>query len=138
MLIGVDKRYIEKIKQAMKNLISYEAINEAATALPAMPAFLKAAKAKAQYVRLGGPWTKDPAPNAWVVTAKPTMGKDTWEVVFFPDGRFHTMAGIAKGSFLKSGGKWKADTSGSFLIGSTNIKGVTMTFTTYMVMNPPS
>ncbi len=122
----------------MKNLISYEAINEAATALPAMPDFLKTAKAKAQYVRLGGPWTKDPAPNAWVVSAKPPMGKDTWEVVFFPDGTFHTMAGVTKGAFLKSGGKWKADASGSFRIGSTAIKGVSMTFTSYMVLNPPS
>jgi hypothetical protein len=122
----------------MKNLRSYEAINEAAAALPTMPAFLKTAKAKAQHVRLGGPWTKDQTPNAWVVSAKPTTGKETWEVVFFPNGTFHTMAGVPKGAFLKSGGKWKADASASFRIGATTIKGVAMTFTSYMVLNPPS
>ena len=52
----------------MKNLIPYEAINEAATALPTMPAFLKTAGAKPQHVQYGGPRNmgKQP-PNAWVI-----------------------------------------------------------------------
>jgi hypothetical protein len=127
----------------MKNLIPYEAINEAATALPAMPAFLKTAGAKIEHRRLGGPWTKDQTPNAWVLTvpviATSAADKDKKsEIIFFPRGTFYTIAGIPSRSFLKCEGKWKADASTNFTIGNTTIKGVAMTFTEYMVLNPPS
>jgi hypothetical protein len=120
----------------MKNLIPYDRINEAGAALPAMPAFLKAVKAKVEHRRLGGPWTKDTTPNAWVVTAKSSFSKDTWELVFWPDGTFYTSAGSHQ-EFAKSEGKWKADAASSFEIGSTPIKGVKMEFNSFMVMNPP-
>jgi glucose/arabinose dehydrogenase len=125
----------------MKNLIPYEAINEAATALPAMPAFLKTAGAKPQHVKLGGPWTKDQTPNAWAIDGipHPQNPKDTWEIFFFPNGTFHTSATGAEGlAFLKSGGKWKANSTGTFTMGRKTIKGVDMTFTSFLVLNPPT
>lgn len=125
----------------MKNLIPYEAINEAATELPAMPAFLKAAGAKPQHVKLGGPWTKDQTPNAWAIDGipHPQSPKDTWEIYFFPKGTFHTSASGAEGlAFLKSEGKWKANSTGTFRMGGKTIKGVDMTFTAFLVLNPPT
>ena len=125
----------------MKNLISYEAINEAATALPDMPAFLKAAGAKPQHIQFGGPRNMGTQPpNAWVVSAgSPISGtKEIWNIVFFPNGTFHTTAGKAPGSFLKTTGKWKADAAENFTFGKLKIKGVEMILTSYMVLNPPS
>jgi hypothetical protein len=128
----------------MKNLIEFESINEAAAALPAMPAFLKAAGAKSEHRTLGGPWTKDKTPNAWVLKipaiATSASAKDakSEEIIFFPRGTFYTIAGIPSRSFLKCEGKWKADASSNFRIGQTTIKGVAMTFNGYMVLNPPS
>ncbi len=124
----------------MKNLISYEAINEAATELPPMPAFLKAAGAKSQHIQLGGPRTGNQPPNAWVVSAgSPIYGtKEIWDIVFFPNGTFYTTAGKAPGSYLKTTGKWKADAAENFTFGKLKIKGVEMTLTSYMVLNPPS
>jgi hypothetical protein len=122
----------------MKNLIAFESINEAATALPAMPAFLKAAGAKPDHVQYGGPRMDNPQPNAWVVSTKSPDQKETWEIVFFPAGTFSTSAGSTRGAFLRSGGKWKANSAANFRFGSKTIKGVDMAFTTYMVLNPPS
>lgn len=122
----------------MKNLIPYEAINEAATALPTMPAFLKSAGAKPDHVQYGGPRMGNEQPNAWVVSTKSPDQKETWEIVFFPSGTFSTSAGSTRGAFLRSNGKWKADVSANFGFGSKNIKGVAMTFTSYMGLNPPS
>jgi hypothetical protein len=125
----------------MKNLIAYEAINEAAKPLPDMPAFLKAAGAKPQHVKLGGPWTKDQTPNAWAIDGipHPQSPKDTWEIYFFPAGTFRTSATGAKDlTFLTSGGKWKANSTGTFTIGDKTIKGVDMTFTSFLVLNPPT
>ena len=125
----------------MKNLIAYEAINEAATALPAMPAFLKAAGAKPQHVQYGGPWTKDQTPNAWAIDGipHPQNPKDTWEIYFLPDGTFRTSASGANDlTFLKSEGKWKANSTGTFRMGGKTIKGVDMTFTAFLVLNPPT
>jgi len=124
----------------MKNLVSYEAINEAAAALPAMPAFLKAAGAKPKHVQYSGPRMGNQPPNAWVVSAgSPISGtKETWEIVFFPNGMFSTSAGSTPGAFLRSGGKWKANSTASFNFGKKTIKGVEMVITSYMGLNPPS
>ncbi len=125
----------------MKNLIPYESINEAAKQLPPMPAFLKTAGAKPQHVKLGGPWTKDQTPNAWAIDdiSNPQGPKDTWEIYFFPGGTFHTSATGAKDlTFLTSGGKWKANSTGTFTIGRKTIEGVDLTFTTFLVFSPPT
>ena len=124
----------------MKNLIEFESINEAAAALPAMPAFLKAAGAKPQYVQYGGPRNTGEKPaNAWVLEMNSPMAKKTWRIDFFPNGTFNTTATGSEGtSFLKSGGKWKANSTGTFRMGSKTIKGVDMTFTAFLVLNPPS
>ena len=126
----------------MKNLIPYESINEAATVLPAMPAFLKTAGAKPQHVQYAGPRNMgEQPPNAWVIDgiAHPQNLKKTWRIDFFPDGTFHTSATGAEGmTFLKSEGKWKANSAGTFRMGGKTIKGVDMTFTSFLVSNPPS
>ena len=119
----------------MINLIAYEAINEAAKALPAMPAFLKTAGAKPEYVFFGGPWTPDKSPNVWVLEiTSPMGGKDTWGVNFFPNGSFLTDIKPEGGKNLRfeSGGKWKADSASDFMIGRKTIKGVNMAFTYLM------
>ena len=126
----------------MINLIPYESINEAAKPLPTMPAFLKAAGAKPQHVRFAGPANMgERPPNAWAIDGipHPQNPKDTWEIYFFPDGKFRTSATGAKGlTFLTSGGKWKANSTGDFTMGSKTIKGVDMTFTTFLVFSPPT
>lgn len=124
----------------MKNLLPYESINEAAAALPAMPAFLKTAGAKPQYVQYGGPRNMGDKPaNAWVLEMPDTTGKKTWRIDFMPNGTFNTTATGAGGpAFLKSAGKWKANPSGTFKMGNKTIKGVDMTFTAFLVMNPPA
>ena len=125
----------------MKNLIAYEAINEAAKQLPPMPAFLKTAGAKPQHVQYGGPPPKDQTPNAWVIDGipHPQNPKDTWRIDFSPNGTFRTSATGAKDlTFLTSGGKWKANSTGTFTIGGKTIKGVDMTFTSFLVLNPPT
>lgn len=125
----------------MENLLSYESVNEAAAALPTIPDFLKKAGAKPQYVQYGGPrnFGSQP-PNAWVLNVKAPMDKNkTWRIDFHPDGTFQTTATGAEGSaFLKSGGKWKANSAGTFRMGGNDIKGVDMTFTSFLVMNPPA
>ena len=142
MLTGAGKRYIYiEIKIGyMKNLIPYEAINEAATALPTMPAFLKTAGAKPQHVQYGGPRNmgKQP-PNAWVIDGipHPQNPKKTWRIDFLPQGTFRTSASGAE-AFLKSEGKWKANSTGTFRMGGKTIKGVDMTFTAFLVLNPPT
>jgi hypothetical protein len=124
----------------MKNLIPFESINEAATALPTMPAFLKAAGAEPKHVQYGGARMPNQPPNAWaVMSGSPISGsKEMWEIVFFPGGTFSTSAGTTPGAFLRCGGKWKADTSSNFKFGKKEIKGVEMVFTSYMGLNPPS
>ena len=120
----------------MKNLLSYESINEAEKELPAMPAFLKTAGAVPEHFHFGGPPTKDPISNAWSVSAKSPDRKETWALFFFPDGAFYTAAGTS--SYFKCQGKWKADSASNFEFGNKNIKGVKMEFTQFMVLNPPS
>jgi len=119
----------------MKNLIPYEAINEAETALPTIPAFLKTAGAKPQHVQYGGPRNPNQPPNAWILEIpSPVGGNDTWRIDFFPDGTFST-AIQPKGdtSFpFRSGGKWKADSASNFMVGKKTIKGVAMNFTALM------
>lgn len=124
----------------MKNLLPYESINEAAAPLPAMPAFLKTAGAKPKYVQYGGPRNMGEKPaNAWVLdVAQPMDSKKTWSINFHPDGTFQTFATGGDSAFLKSAGKWKANPSGTFRMGSKTIKGVDMTFTAFLVMNPPA
>jgi hypothetical protein len=122
----------------MDHILSYDAINEAATALPKMPDFLKKAGAKPDHVQYGGARMGNQPPNAWRLTAKSPDGKETWEVVFFPGGTFSTTAGSSPRGFLRSGGKWKANSTGIFSMGAKTIKGVDMTFTTFLVLNPPS
>jgi hypothetical protein len=125
----------------MKNLIEFESINEAAAALPAMPAFLKAAGAKPEYVQYGGPRNSGEKPaNAWVLDVpSPSNPKKIWRIDFLPKGTFKTTATGAEGNaYLKSEGKWKANSAGTFVIGGKTIKGVDMTFTSFLVLNPPS
>jgi len=125
----------------MINLIPYESINEAAKPLPDMPAFLKTAGAKPQHVQYGGPPPKDQTPNAWVIDdiSNPQNPKDTWRIDFSPKGTFHTSANGGKGlTFLTSGGKWKANSTGTFTIGRKTIEGVDITFTTFLVFSPPT
>ena len=120
----------------MNHILPYDAINEAA-ALPVMPAFLKSAGAKPDHVQYAGPRNVgNPPNNAWVLSIPSIVDKKTWSLEFFPDGTFSTSASGA--SFLRSGGKWKADASSSFRIGGKTLKGVAMTFTTFLVSNPPS
>ena len=118
----------------MKNLLSYESINEAEAALPAMPAFLKAVKAVEQFTFASGMSPKNKAPNSWVVEATSPIKKETWSLYFYPDGTFFTMAG----SSLTNSGKWKADSASNFKFGTLSIKGVKMEFTEFMVSNPPA
>lgn len=125
----------------MKNLIEFESINEAAAALPTMPAFLKAAGANPEYVQYGGPRNAGEKPaNAWVLNvAHPSNPKKMWRIDFLPNGTFKTTATGSEGSsYLKSEGKWKANSTGTFKVGSKTIKGVDMTFTSFLVLNPPS
>ena len=117
----------------MKNLIPYEAINEAAKPLPDMPAFLKAAGAKEKTLQLGGLMLTNQPPNAWGWEVQsPTVDKK-WEINFWPNGSFITFITPkdAKGPFTTEG-KWKADPSSTFKMGKTTIKGVAMTITTLM------
>ena len=113
----------------MINLIAYEAINEAAKPLPTMPAFLKAAGAKEEYVHLGGPWSPKSLPNAWVCKIP---GLKNGDMSFFPEGNFYntTPQGVTRGD-------WKADSASTFKMGGTTIKGVAMTLKCLMATGGP-
>lgn len=81
----------------MENLKSYaESINEAAgNKLPAIPAALKKAGAKEDYVHLGGPPKKDQGPNAWIIDIPNPFGSKfaedskKYSLIFFPDKHWH-------------------------------------------------
>jgi hypothetical protein len=113
----------------MKNLIEYESINEAAKPLPTMPAFLKAAGAKEEYVHRGGPMQFDPKPNAWYLKIP---GLKNADISFFPEGDFYST--ISQGV---TRGDWKADSASTFKMGGTTIKGVAMTITSLMATGGP-
>jgi hypothetical protein len=119
----------------MDHILSYDAINEAATALPKMPDFLKKAGAKPDHIQYGGPRMGNQPSNAWLLEIKApySTNNGTWELVFWPNGTFNSTVQPAnsKGPFM-SGGKWKADGASSFSIGKTKINGVSMVFTSLM------
>jgi len=119
----------------MNHILPYDAINEAAAALPAMPDFLKKAGAKPDHVQYGGPRMGNQPSNAWLLEIKApySTNNETWELVFWPNGTFDTTVQPAntKGPFT-SGGKWKADGASFFKIGKTKINGVSMVFTSLM------
>jgi len=116
----------------MNHILEYEAMTPGgAGALPPMPDFLKQAGAKAEYVRAGGPVTKDETPNAWTIEVK-TMAKDIEKcrVIFYPTGGFKIYVPGLDLNVNSNKGTWKAQSGSSFTIGRTQIKGVSMQFST--------
>lgn len=120
----------------MDHILSYDDINEAATALPKIPGFLKSAGAVPQHVQYGGPRTANQPANAWVLEVKnPGKADVSWRMDFFPDGTFSTALSPKDGGQMpyRSGGSWKEDAASSFKIGKTTLKGVSLKFNTLMV-----
>jgi hypothetical protein len=120
----------------MDHILSYEDINEAATALPKIPGFLKAAGATPQHVQYGGPRNPNQPPNAWVIEVKnPGKAGASWRMDFFPDGTFSTSISPKDGGQMpyRSEGAWKEDGASSFKIGNTTLKGASLKFNTLMV-----
>jgi len=116
----------------MNHILEYEAMSpEGAGALPPMPDFLKQSGAKAEFVFAGGPPPKDKVkiPNAWTIEAKVSVkGIGDCTVIFYPTGAFRI---YTSGLGISSNkGMWKAQSGSSFTIGRTEIKGVSMQFST--------
>lgn len=93
----------------LNNIKSYgEELNEAATPLPKMPAFLKASGAK-EAVESRGPWSKDKKPNHWEIEINNTLGTSfstykTFKVRFYPTSA--------------TAGTWSADLFPKFKMGN--------------------
>jgi hypothetical protein len=119
----------------MNHILPYDAINEAATALPQMPDFLKKAGAKPDYVQYGGPRNVgNPPPNVWMLEVKvPYATSGTWDLVFWPDGTFetHIAPENTKGPF-ETTGTWKTDPAAKFSIGKVTLNGVVIKITSLM------
>jgi hypothetical protein len=118
----------------MNHILPYDSLNEAAAALPAMPAFLKAAGAKPEHVQFGGPRMNDQPANAWQLDVKaPYATNEIWELIFWPNGTFetHISPKNTKGPF-KTTGTWKTDSASKFKIGNITLKGVAVKITSLM------
>ena len=118
----------------MDHILPYDVINEAATALPQMPYFLKKAGAKPDHVQYGGPRMGNQPSNAWLLEVKvPYATNQTWDLVFWPDGTFetHIAPENTKGPFNTTG-TWKTDPAAKFSVGKVTLNGVVIKITSLM------
>lgn len=130
----------------LNNIKSYgEELNEAAIALPKMPAFLKAQGAK-ESTGHGGPWNPNKKPNHWELKINNTLGtafsadktftvcfypnsatEGTWTANLFPKFRMGT------NNKLLFEGKYKTSGSGKANLFGRVLSGVELTSTDILV-----
>lgn len=133
-------------KEMLNNIKSYgEELNEAASPLPKMPAFLKAAGAK-EAVAHGGPWTPKKSPTHWEIEINNTLGtafstyktfivdfyptsatEGTWTANLFPKFR------MGNNNKLLFAGKYKTSGSGKANLFGRALSGVELTSTDILV-----